>query len=171
MSSQQYPIIANWVKIKSYAHSFFSYIFLTKRDDEGTPNASFSDLTKLQIHSDPIDTISLEDRKIFELIHREELHFEAQFYCQGVSNLIRAGDYRQALSLLDNPKVPLDLNSFALNDAENSQQYTDTFLKTIIDKLDDKTKIFNYVARMNDSELVATLTLQHHEKWRVEVCV
>lgn len=76
-----HPIIANWIALKGYAQSYFSYIILHGANNSS--QGSFSDLSELQ-GSDEKSNIQFtnEEKKCFELVNQEELKYEAQFFSQ-----------------------------------------------------------------------------------------
>lgn len=82
-----HPVIANWIRLKSYAQSYFSYIFLHDSKDDSKYNStsnlsqgSFSDFSQMQAKTNT--QFSNEEKKWFELINQEELKYESQFFSQ-----------------------------------------------------------------------------------------
>lgn len=104
-----------------------------------------------------VNYIRAKDQKFLDTIFSEDdIRQEQEFYSTLLDKMVLAGAHEEAIRLAD-VTMPLGAPDF--------------LLRLVVERAEDKTRVTEYLLRMQDKKQSATLVLQHLNAWPLDVAL
>ncbi len=94
----------------------------------------------------PGSSLTADEQKYVELLSQEDIQGEQEFYLKVLQKLVLGGELEQALRFIDSEHTAAIINNLDVPSADGNQ--LDFYLHLLIDKMEDKGSIWQYIPRV-----------------------